>query len=230
VKSHFGYHYHLKKLALLGFEISTLRDLDESIDILCAHFGEADQDSSLKEEYCPYFGVLWEAGIGLSQFLQNQNLAGLRVLEIGCGLALPSFVATKAGAQIIATDFHADVPLFLAENQKQNKVHFEYQVMNWRDEVERTKNTFGLFDLVIGSDILYESQHALEVAKALIGLLKPGGKIILADPGRAYVQKFVTCMQELNYPEKMSIQTVKAEWTQQNKEKEVFIFEFQLKA
>jgi len=229
VKSHFGYHYHLKKLSVLGFEISTLRDLDESIDILCEYFGEANQDQSLKEEYCPYFGVLWEAGIGLSQFLQNQNLKDKQVLEIGCGLALPSFVVTKAGAQIIATDFHVDVPLFLSLNQKQNNVQFEYAVMNWRDEVERTKNTLGLFDLVIGSDILYESQHPREVAKALIGLLKPGGKIILADPGRAYVQKFVTSMQELNYPEKMSIQTVKADLTQKNKDKDVFIFEFQLK-
>lgn len=230
MKSHFGYHYQLKKLSVLGFEISTLRDLDESIDTLCEHFGEANQDQSLKEEYCPYFGVLWEAGIGLSQFLQYQNLKDKRVLEIGCGLALPSFVVTKAGAQIIATDFHVDVPLFLSLNQKQNNVQFEYAVMNWRDEVERTKNTLGLFDLVIGSDILYESQHPREVAKALIGLLKPGGKIILADPGRAYVQKFVTSMQELNYPEKMSIQTVKAGLTQKNKDKEVFIFEFQLKA
>lgn len=226
MKSLFGYTYQLKKLSVLGFEISTIRDLDESIDTLCAHFGEDDQDNSLKEEYCPYFGILWEAGIGLSQFLQKENLAGKNVIEIGCGLALPSFVATKAGAKVIATDFHADVPLFLRLNQQNNNTHFEYAVMNWRDEIERTKNKLGLFDLVIGSDILYESQHPQEVAKALIGMLNPGGKIILADPGRAYVQKFVTCMQDLNYPEKLSIQTVKGEWTQKGKSRDIFIFEF----
>lgn len=217
-------------MSVLNFEITTLRDLDESIDILCNHFGEEDQDQSLKEEYCPYFGVLWEAGIGLSQFILPMNLADKRILEIGCGLALPSFVAANNGAHIIATDFHVDVPLFLQANQNQNKVFFEYSVMNWRDEVERTKNSLGLFDIVLGSDILYESQHPMEVAKALIALLKPGGKIILADPGRAYIQKFITSMQQLDYPETMSIQSIKAEWTQKKKERDVFIFEFQAKA
>lgn len=214
-------------MSVLGFEMTSLRDLDESIDILCNYFGEDDQDQSLKEEYCPYFGVLWEAGIGLGQFIQQFNLIDKRILEIGCGLALPSFVAARAGANVIATDFHVDVPAFLAVNQKANETLFEYAVMNWRDEVERTKNNLGLFDLVLGSDILYESQHPLEVARALIALLRPGGKIILADPGRAYVQKFVSSMRELKYPEKMLIEKVPAEWTQKNVTKDVFIFEFQ---
>ena len=213
-------------MSVLDLEFSTIRDLDESIDILCAHFGEEDQDQSLKEEYCPYFGVLWESGVGLSQFIKNKDFKNKRILEIGCGLALPSFIATQNGGDVTATDFHADVPLFLKVNQERNNITFDYQVMNWRDEVERTKNTFGLFDYVLGSDILYESQHAHEVAKALIGLLKPGGKIILADPGRAYVQKFITCMQDLDFPEKMSVQTVRSEWTQKNKPRDIFIFEF----
>ncbi len=216
-----------KNMSVLNLEISSIRDLDESIDILCSHFGETDQDQSLKEEYCPYFGVLWEAGIGLSIFIKNLDWQDRRILEIGCGLALPSFIATQNGAVVLATDFHVDVPLFLATNQKMNNVHFKYAVMNWRDEISRTQSSLGLFDIVLGSDILYESQHPLEVAKALIALLKPGGKIILADPGRAYVQKFVTSMQELNYPEVMTIQSVPASFTQKKIERDVFIFEFQ---
>ena len=98
--------------------MTSIRDLDESIDTLCAFFGEDDQDNSLAEEYCPYFGVLWEAGIGLSQHIQNLDLKNKRVLEIGCGLALPSFLVSKKGGDIIATDFHEDVPLFLDVNQK----------------------------------------------------------------------------------------------------------------
>lgn len=204
----------------------TIRDLDESIDILCAHFGEADQDQSLAEEHCPYFGVMWEAGIGLSQYLTKDMCAGKRILEIGCGLALPSFVATRFGGDVIATDFHADVPIFIDINKKKNGIDFDYQVMNWRSEIERTKNTLGTFDLVLGSDILYESQHSLEVAKALIAFLNPGGKIILADPGRAYIQKFVTTMKELGYPEKFTTQKIAAELTAKKVEREVYLFEF----
>ena len=184
-------------MSVLNLEMVTIRDLDESIDILCEHFGEDDQDQSLAEEHCPYFGVMWEAGIGLGQFLTREMCEGKRILEIGCGLALPSFIATRFGATVIATDFHADVPLFLEVNKKRNNINFDYQVMNWRSEIERTKNSLGQFDLVLGSDILYESQHPMQVALALIAFLKPGGKIILSDPGRAYVQKFISSMRKL---------------------------------
>jgi predicted nicotinamide N-methyase len=199
MKSNHGFIYNTKQVDVLDFNFTTIRDLDESIDTLCNFFGEADQDNSLAEEYCPYFGVMWEAGIGLSQYLKNIRVKNLKVLEIGCGLALPSFVLTRNGADVIATDFHADVPLFLEVNQKKNNIQFRYKVMNWREEVQQAKSQHGLFDLVIGSDILYESQHADQVAKALLSFLAPGGKIILADPGRAYVQKFITAMNDLGY-------------------------------
>lgn len=226
MKSVFGYHYLTKNVKVEGLEMLTIRDLDESIDILCEHFGEEDQDQSLAEEHCPYFGVMWESGIGLSQFLTKEMCAGKKILEIGCGLALPSFVATRFGGSVIATDFHADVPLFLKENQKNNNIEFQYQVMNWRNEIERTKNSLGTFDLVLGSDILYESQHPMEVAKALIAFLKPKGKIILADPGRAYVQKFITSMRELGYPEVMTTEKVAAALTVKKVDRDIFLFEF----
>lgn len=230
MKSNHGFIYQLKKINVLGLSITSLKDLDESIDTLCEFFGEADQDKTLAEEYCPYFGVLWEAGIGLSQYLLELNtktpLAHKKILEIGCGLALPSFVVTRLGGDIIATDFHADVPLFLELNQKNNQIQFPYRVMNWRDEIERTKTDLGLFDYVVGSDILYESQHPKQVAEALIAFLKPGGKIILSDPGRAYIQKFITSMNECGYKENFTTQVVKAEHTNRNQSKDIFIFEF----
>lgn len=226
MKSNHGFDYQIKQMSVLGLELSTIRDLDESIDTLCAFFGEEDQDNSLAEEYCPYFGVLWEAGVGLAQFLTKMDVLGKKVLEIGCGLALPSFIVTRQGGEIIATDFHADVPLFLDVNQQKNNIFFQYRVMNWRNEIERTKNDLGLFDLVIGSDILYESQHPMQVAKALIAFLNPGGKIILADPGRAYIQKFITSMNQLGYKEKLSSEKISADLTPKNKERDIFIFEF----
>lgn len=226
MKSTFGYEYKVKEIKLMGLTFRTLNNLDENIDILCEYFGEADQDQTLTEEHCPYFGVLWEAGIGLSQYLENRNYRELRVLEIGCGLALPSFILERQGADVLATDFHADVEPFLKYNQQLNDSSFQYSLMNWRDQIKKVESEFGLFDLVIGSDILYESQHSKQVAKALISLLKPGGEIILSDPGRAYVQKFVSAMNELGYKEEMSIQKVKAELTQKKEEKEIFVFHY----
>ena len=226
MKSNHGFTYQLKQILVLDFEMTCIRDLDESIDTLCEFFGEEDQDNSLAEEYCPYFGVLWEAGIGLTQHLSKLDLKNKKILEIGCGLALPSFLVTKMGGNIIATDFHSDVPLFLELNQKNNQIYFPYKVMNWRNEIERIRTDLGLFDLVIGSDILYESQHPMQVAEALIAFLKPGGKIILSDPGRAYIQKFITSMNECGYKEHFTTQVVLPEFTPKNKQRDIFVFEF----
>lgn len=226
MKSTHGFDYQLKNISVLGFEMATIKDLDESIDTLCAFFGEDDQDNSLKEEYCPYFGVLWEAGVGLTQHLSQMDLKGKKIIEIGCGLALPSFLVTQKGADVIATDFHADVPIFLKLNQEKNQIFFPYKVMNWRNEIERTCTDMGLFDLVIGSDILYESQHPMEVARALIAFLSPGGKIILSDPGRAYIQKFISSMNECGYKEVFTTQTVSATASAHNQQRDIFIFEF----
>lgn len=175
-------------------------------------------DDALKEDYCPYFGVPWEAGLGLTQFLTRLNLNEQKILELGSGLALPSFKACQQGANVLASDFHSDVKIFLDLNQKLNDIFFNFKQMNWRNEY----HDLGLFDYVIGSDILYESSHPDHVATSLIRFLKPNGKIILSDPGRAYVQQFVSSMKRFGYQEKMTIEKVKTSWT----EKEIFIFEF----
>jgi predicted nicotinamide N-methyase len=119
---------------------------------------------------------------------------------------------------VIASDFHGDVKAFLDLNQKTNNIYFEFFQMNWRKDYR----DLGKFDYVIGSDILYESAHPDHVAISLKSFLRPGGKIILSDPGRAYVQKFITSMNNLGFTEKLSIEKVSTEWTQ----KEVFVFEF----
>lgn len=228
MKSIYGYTYKTKVIEILDFELISLSDLDENVDILCNHFevNEDNVDQVLHEDHCPYFGVLWEAGVGLSQYLEKKNYKGLRVLEIGSGLALPSFVLSRKGNDVLATDFHQDVKNFIDVNQNRNNIFFDYSLMNWRDEIERTKYNFGLFDLVIGSDILYESQHSDQVAKALVNLLKPEGTIILSDPGRAYMQQFINAMNDLGKKENKFIEKVSGEFSQNKKEREVFIFEY----
>jgi hypothetical protein len=66
----------------------------------------------------------------------------------------------------------------------------------------------------------------MQVAKALIAFLKPGGKIILSDPGRAYIQNFISSMNECRYKENFITQVVLAEFSPKNKQRDIYIFEF----
>ncbi|MFZ4713304.1 MAG: class I SAM-dependent methyltransferase [Bacteriovoracaceae bacterium] len=183
-----------------ALKIETFTDLDQTIDELCASLPEGSSSDPLSEDLCPYFGVVWPAALGLGKKLQRikDELVGKEILEIGCGLAIPSFIVTKLGGHITASDFHFDVEPFLKINQSLNDLHFPYLRMNWREPIQATSKRY---DYVIGSDILYESRHANEVAEALLKFVKPGGKIILADPGRSYLQNFVSAMNSLGYTE-----------------------------
>lgn len=176
----------------LTLTLETLADLDRAVDELLARAARAPEE--LERDLCPYFGVLWPAARALAGELvrRGSELRGVRVLELGCGLALPSLVAAKLGARVTATDLHPDVPAFLARNLAHNDLApraIEYHELDWR-AVELASE----FELVIGSDILYEAGHPLPVARALAARVAPGGRILLADPARAYLQ---ACLDEL---------------------------------
>jgi predicted nicotinamide N-methyase len=186
---------HTEVIGDLNIEIETIADLDEAIDRLCEGKDDKKAEAIFLEDLCPYFGVVWPSARALAIHLSKMGswLNGKTVLELGCGLALPSIVAAKLGAKVVATDFHPDVPKFLEHNLKINNVRIDYRDVDWRSENTSIKETF---DFVIGSDILYEAGQSKAVARALDSYCHRGSHIILADPGRPYLQ---ACVDELSH-------------------------------
>jgi predicted nicotinamide N-methyase len=202
--------------------IESLADLNATIDALFEELERAG-NPALLEELCPYFGVVWPSARALAErlaVLGRDALSGKRVLEVGCGLAVPSLIAARKGARVTATDFHPDVPRFLARNQELNAINsIEYVALDWQ---RAPSGSLGRFDLVIGSDILYERQHPQQVAPVLARFLAPRGKILLADPARPYLQAFSDEMQRLGFDNVSQVVRVPDE----PQPKDVFILEF----
>src|SRR3954469_10523451 len=48
-----------------------------------------DEDAFADDEFLPYWAELWPAGLALARALPD-DLAGVRVVELGCGLGVPS--------------------------------------------------------------------------------------------------------------------------------------------
>jgi predicted nicotinamide N-methyase len=184
-----------KKLGNKLFVLEVIRDLDEAIDMICEAMSPNEKLDPFAEDLCPYFGELWPAGEGLARFLSDHPylVRGKSILELGCGIGLPSMVASHLEGKVLATDFHPDVEEFFQRNCRHSVIQCDYQRMNWREE----NNEVGLFDVVMGSDVLYESKHPLDVAKGLVRYLKKDGIILLADPGRAYLGKFLDAALEI---------------------------------
>lgn len=205
-----------KKIGDKLYVLETIRDLDEAIDLICESLPKENHQDPFAEDLCPYFGILWPSALALSRFLAQypELIKGKKVLELGCGLGLPAIVSSHLGGEVLATDFHPDVEEYFLRNCRHSSVSCDYKRLNWRE----FSPSLGLFDVVIGSDILYESKHPQEVAKGLLSYLKSGGKVILSDPGRAYLQNFVHAMKSEGVKEKMSFLSVEG--------KDIFIFEF----
>jgi predicted nicotinamide N-methyase len=135
----------------------------------------------------PYWARLWPSGHALADVLAARgDLAGKRVVELGCGLGLPSIVAARAGARVLATDGVPDAVVFTAHNLALNDLEGEVALVDWRDAgalVER-----GPFDLVVAADVFYLRPGV----EALLRLLpRLGGEAIITDPSRAGGRDFL---------------------------------------
>ena len=109
------------------------------------------------------------------------ELDGKRVLEIGCGLALSSIVLQKMGVDITASDYHPLAREFLDRNILRNKLlPIKFLTGNWD-----TRNPLlGEFDLIIGSDVLYEPAHSESVSQFIDRHSSVDVEVVIVDPGR----------------------------------------------
>jgi len=141
------------------------------------------------EEYLPYWAELWPSGVALARRVAPRALRGARVLELGCGLGLPSLAAALAGGRVLATDWSPQAIELLERNAERNGAHVETAVVDWTRPgpvVERAP-----WDLVLAADVLYERRNVVPLLELLPRLVAPSGEVWLADPGRAPLEDFL---------------------------------------
>jgi predicted nicotinamide N-methyase len=79
------------------------------------------------------------------------------VLELGCGVGLPSVVALAGGAEVTATDHYAAALDFARYNARSNLgVEPETRLLDWH--TPRVEG-LGVFDLILAADVLYEQRN-----------------------------------------------------------------------
>ena len=193
----------MEKIGTFPLHIHALKDLDRSLDEICKVYepeNESEEEQLLN--LCPYFGVIWPSARALATFMSERKsqFAKKRGIEVGCGLALPAILAAKIGSQIQASDFHPDVGAWVKKNAELNQVNVDYVKWDWTElNTMPPAIELGSYDFVLASDVLYESRHPEELAKALARLVNPKGSIYLSDPGRAYLSKALAELEKLGF-------------------------------
>jgi predicted nicotinamide N-methyase len=137
----------------------------------------------------PYWSVLWRSGVALARELDGEPLAGRRVVEMGCGLALPSLAAARAGASVLATDADPEAIELVARNAELNGVRVAAALADWTsDAAIEALVARGPFELVLAADVLYERPT---VARMLSLLPRLAPAAWLADPSRPTAAVFL---------------------------------------
>ena len=111
-----------------------------------------DEDAFEHEEFLPYWAELWKSGLALAEEVVAREVRGLRVVELGCGLGVPSLAASLAGAEVLATDWSPTAIALLEENARRNDVRLETAIVAWAHAdalVQRAP-----WDLVLGAEHL----------------------------------------------------------------------------
>ena len=109
-------------------------------------------------------------------------LDGVRVLELGCGLGLPSLVAAGRGADVRAVDWAEDAVELLRRNAARNGLALVCEVHDWRQPTTST------FDLAIAADVLYEQRN---VEPVLARLREAAPEALVGLAGRPYEAEFL---------------------------------------
>jgi predicted nicotinamide N-methyase len=139
----------------------------------------------------PYWATAWPSGLALAGALAEEPPApGTRVLELGCGLALPSIVCARAGARVLATDGSTDAVAFTAHSLALNELDAEVAHVDWARQGDALAAR-GPWDLVLAADVLYTKANVETALRLLPRLLERAGEVRLADPRRAGARDFL---------------------------------------
>lgn len=203
---HFQYHTQTDVIALgdMTIHLTRVTNLDALLDALVA---KGDDHADVQDERLPYWADLWHAAIALAEYLVDNRVVvpGMTVTEIGCGLGLPGIAAARMGGDVTMTDYLPEALDFLAANWAQNvATPLRAFPLDWRQPEARFKA-----QLLLASDVAYESRSFDALTTALAQLADPGTRIILTEPNRPIAQGFIrSLLQDPRYQTTISQRSI----------------------
>lgn len=191
----FTYDLSERKLEIAKHELSLIavRDTNDLLDRI-------DVDEFNTDERLPYWAEIWPSSIALSECLCLKDIYGKSVLELGCGVGVVGIVAALEGAKVLMTDYEEDALKFTRMNIEKNFTQemldsiVEVMYLDWRTPTLSEK-----FDLIVGSDLIYEERNHEPILNLIKQYLIEDGEAILTDPNRSTLEKFLLSADQFGF-------------------------------
>jgi len=188
--------YQTIEFGNVDIHLRTLRDLQQFSD----DQGQAAA-AGINSASWPMFGVVWASSEVLARLMWHYDIADQRILEVGSGIGLTSLVLSHRQADITATDHHPEAADFLQKNALLNQGReIPFVRTGWGDDDQ----SLGTFDLIVGSDLLYERDHPELLAGFINTHANANCTVIITDPGRRHRGDFSRRMRRLGYSDTQS--------------------------
>jgi len=132
----------------------------------------------------PYWAFAWPGGQALARYALDhpEEIKDKRVLDFGAGGGIAAIAAAKAGAKAALAD---DIDLLAQAAIRMNAAHNNVKVDIHR--VMDMDNAIKKVDLIFAGDVCYQQAMSAIVSRWLYLCVAEGVRVLIADPGRAYV-------------------------------------------
>ena len=132
----------------------------------------------------PFWAFAWAGGQALARYLLDhpEQVAGRFVLDFGAGSGIVAIAAARAGAtHVLAAEIDHFAAASIAANAALNGVDIDVTSADIIGAYESR------WEVITAGDVCYEQPMAGRVTGWLQSLAQRGCRVLLGDPGRAYV-------------------------------------------
>lgn len=147
-----------------------------------------DVENAFADPDCepPFWAFAWAGGLGLSRYILDHPdcVAGQRVLDFAAGSGLVGICAAQSGAKKV---WSCDIDPLAQEVLKLNASLNAVKIAPL--EINYLKQPVKGIDVILAGDVCYDHLMAHRVVAWLRLCVRSGIKVLLGDPGRAYVPK-----------------------------------------
>jgi len=142
-----------------------------------------------------YWNRVWASEVALSEYLiqefSSDSLQGKTILELGCGTGLAGMVCGKLGG---VPTFSDKVPMVMDSIHDACRLNaipnYHTCILDWA----KIPKPLDRYDLVLGSEIFYDSEFLEDICRLLVEALPTGGIGLFCDPDRLGVEAVESCL------------------------------------